>query len=57
MKCPVCWGFRSRGSFFRTSGLGKLQIGNIEVQNGTSRDDYGTLNHVLKLSYAKPFSE
>ena len=41
VKCPVRRGFRSRGSLFRTSGLGKLQIGNIQVQKGPGRNNYG----------------
>ena len=51
MKCSACSGFRSRGSFFRASGLGKLQIGNIEVQNRPCRKYYGAFDYVLEFSY------
>src|SRR5580700_9890429 len=51
MKCPVCGGFRSRRSLFRMSSLGKLQIGNIEVQDGPGRNNYGAFDYVLEFSH------
>src|SRR6266849_3078558 len=51
MKCSVCRGFRSGGSFFQTSGLRKLQIGNVEVQKRPCRNNYGAFDYVLELSY------
>src|ERR1700727_249186 len=49
MKCAA--GFRSRRPFFRMSGFGKLQIGNIEVQNGPCRNNHRAFDYVLKFSY------
>lgn len=51
MKWPICRRFRSRKSFFQTSGLGKLQIGDIEVQNGPCRKYYGAFDYVLEFSH------
>src|SRR5580704_536468 len=50
MKCPVCRGFRSGGSFFRTSGLGKLHIRKIQVECGTRRNNHSALDYILQFS-------
>ena len=50
LQCAVC-GIRSRGFFFRMTALGKFQIGHVDAQGRTRRDNYGALDHILEFPY------
>src|SRR3984893_16647666 len=51
VECAVCFGFRRNGSSFRMTGLGQLQIRDIDAKRRTCRNNYGAFDYILQLSY------
>jgi hypothetical protein len=50
VKCAICR-FRRSGFFCRGAGFGNFKVANIDTQGRPPRDNNGTLDHILELSY------